>query len=215
MSVLPDKTPDSDPSFVEPSPLFTQRVSGALGRFARGPFLAAAPTERSASGPGPIPGEALLKKALAALELTGTERVLELGSRTGYETALLCHLAERVVSLVPDEESAAARARLLASVGCDNVELVVGHGRGGWPAAAPYRAILVASGATHVPAALLDQLELGGRLVIPLGDASGQLLELLRHHAEGFPSQTLACCQLAMLPWASRRPSSFPWGKPT
>jgi protein-L-isoaspartate O-methyltransferase len=66
-------------------------------------------------------------------------------------------------------------------------------------------------GATQVPAALLDQLAHDGRLVLPLGDASGQLLELVRRNQDGFSSETLGCCHLAMLPWASRRPSSFPW----
>lgn len=158
-----------------------------------------------------MPSEPLLQKALQALELTGGERILELGSTTGYETALLSQLAREVISLAPSPQSAAERTEQMRAAGCHNVSVVVGPGGNGWPPAAPYGAILVASGATQIPAALLDQLELDGRLVIPLGDSSGQLLELVRRRNGGFSSETLACCHLAMLPWASRRPTSFPW----
>jgi len=71
----------------------------------------------------------------------------------------------------------------------------------------------VASGATHLSAKLLDELDLDGHLVVPLGDACGQLLELVHRRADGFFSETLGSCQLPMLPSASRRPSSFPWRK--
>lgn len=199
------------PSAVAASSLTSyRRLRTALGRFPRTQFSksAAAGLEPVESG---IPDEQLLKRSLWALQLRGNERVLELGSRTGYETALLSYLAEEVVSLVPDAESAAARSAVFGSLGCSNVKVVVGHGVAGWPESAPYSAIWVAAGATHVPTALLDQLDLGGRLVIPLGDASGQLLELVHRGQEGFRNETLASCRLTMVPWASRRPSSFPW----
>jgi protein-L-isoaspartate(D-aspartate) O-methyltransferase len=214
MAAVSDRTAVAGPQLVESPPSSTHRVGHALARCARAPFLASPPPlEQGASVPGPIPSEAILKKVLVALQLSGKERVLEVGSRTGYETGLLSQLAEQVISLMPDAEARAQRAELLRSVGCSNVDVVVGDGRAGWLAAAPYSAILVAGGATHVPTALLDQLELGGRLVIPLGDPSGQMLELLHHQGDGFPSETLAYCHLAMLPWASRRPSTFPWGQ--
>jgi protein-L-isoaspartate(D-aspartate) O-methyltransferase len=162
----------------------------------------------------PLPPNALLETVLRALALTRSTRVLELGSRAGYETALLSRLAGHVTSLVDDAQSAQARLRLLGALGCQNVDVVVAAGGSGWPSSAPYSAILVASGATHVPAAFLDQLELDGRLVIPLGDPSGQLLELVRRHAGGVSSETLGLCHLPMLPWASRRPSQFPWNRP-
>lgn len=212
MTAEPANGPPATPISVESSRGHSHRLTSAIAHVARAPFLATVTsTTDTGADPGPVPAEPLLKKALASLELSGRERVLELGSRTGYETALLSRLAERIISLVPDDRTATTRAALLRSVGCENVEVVVGQGPSGWPGAAPYAAIFVASGATHVPAALLDQLDVGGRLVIPLGDASGQVLELLRHQPDGCPSQTLGCCHLAMLPWASRRTSSFPW----
>jgi len=214
MPDVPERASEVTAANVERPHSTLHRVSSAFARFARASFLRV--PQAAAAQPsvhdGPIPDEELLKKALVALQLSGKERVLELGSNTGYETALLSHLAHHVVSLVGDDERAADRTKLLQSLGCHNVEVVAGYGRAGWPAAAPYSAILVASGASHVPAPLLDQLENDGRLVIPLGDESGQLLELLRHRPDGYPSQTLTSCKLPMLPWASRPPSSFPWG---
>jgi len=188
-----------------------QPPNAALTRFARAPFLRAAAGCDRSIGPDAIPSEALLEKVLQALGLSGRERVLEVGSRTGYETALLSHLAGAVISLSSSPETAKVRSELLGASGCHNVRVVVDTGGASWPLAAPYSAIVVTSGATHIPAVLLDQLENGGRLVIPLGDASGQLLELVRRGEGGFTSETLASCHFPMLPWASRRPSSFPW----
>jgi protein-L-isoaspartate(D-aspartate) O-methyltransferase len=147
---------------------------------------------------------------LRGLDLNGSERVLEIGSGSVYEAALLSQLAERVVSLDTSRESAAARLRLLSILGCHNVQVVVGPGGAGWPDEAPYQAILVTGGASRLPVRLLDQLEIGGRLVIPLGDATGQVLELSHKRVDGIVSEALGACHLPMLPWA-RRPSSFPW----
>lgn len=208
MTVAANESAPAEPSEAEPSrAVLPQRLDDLLARLPRALFLEAAP----ASAQEPMPSEGLLKKGLAALMLKGDDRILEVGSSTGYETALLSQLAGEVISLAPSAECADLRARLMKAAGCGNVTLVVGPGGAGWPMAAPYTAIFVASGATQIPAALLDQLALDGRLVIPLGDASGQLLELVRRRHDGFTSETLACCRLAMLPWASRRPSSFPW----
>lgn len=193
--------------------VLAHRLNSAVAHLTRAPFSSTLPTAEQTSPPEAIPHDDLLKKTLMALGLTGSERVLEVGSRTGYETALLSRLAGEVFSLAPNPELAAERAALLGTAGCSNVKVVVGPGQDGWPAGAPYAAIFVAGGATQIPASLLDQLEAEGRLVIPLGDASGQLFELVRRHQDGCISETLASCHLAMLPWASRRPSSFPWRK--
>ena len=146
---------------------------------------------------------------LIALELTGAERVLEIGSSSGYETALLSQLSSEVISLNSDPEQAKARVPLFASLGCHNVRLFMGSGSAGWPDHAPYQAILVASGAPRLPQRLLDQLDIGGRLVIPLGDQSGQVVELVRKHLDGVVSSALGTGHLKMLPW--RRQSVFPW----
>jgi protein-L-isoaspartate(D-aspartate) O-methyltransferase len=171
-------------------------------------FMAARP---GASESGQMPAECV-ELMLSALELTGAERVLETGSSSGYETALLSRLARDVVSLESDQAKAEGRLAVLGALGCDNVRLFLGQGSVGWPGEGPYDAILVAGGASRVPAELLDQLGIGGRLVIPLGDASGQVLELVQKNLDGVSSRALGTSHLPMLPW-SRRPSFFPWNR--
>lgn len=194
------------------------RVREAMERFPRSMFL---PPSTQAPGssagvclPAGIPApEPLLETMLKALELGGTERVLEIGSSSAYETALLSCLASEVVSLDVSPESAQARLRLLASLGCHNVRVFLGHGQAGWAGEGPYQAILVAAGATRLPQPLLDQLDFEGRLVIPLGDSSGQVVELVRKRLDGVTSQALGTSYLPMLPGATRRPSTFPWNR--
>lgn len=189
------------------------RVRAALTRIPRSAFLASvtgspnAPAGVLQQPPAP---QDVAETMLKALELRGSERVLEIGSGSVYETALLSQLADSVVSLDATPESAETRLRLLSILGCPNVRVVVGPGGAGWPNDAPYQAILVAGGASRLPVVLLDQLEVGGRLVVPLGDANGQILELTRKRVDGIVSEALGPCHLPMLPWA-RRPSSFPW----
>jgi len=120
------------------------------------------------------------------LELDGDETVLEIGTGSGYQTAILAQLASRVVTVERLRElSDAAQARL-AALGVENVEFEVGDGTLGWPAGAPYDAILVTAGAPRLPQPLYDQLRPGGRLVIPIGDACVQTLETI-HRGPGGP----------------------------
>ena len=116
----------------------------------------------------------LIASMLAALELTGRERVLEIGTGYGYQTALLSHLAAEVFS-IERLESLAVRAREhLAACGLDDVEVVVGDGTRGLPEAAPFDAIVISAAATEVPGALAGQLVEGGRLVAPVGPDGAQ-----------------------------------------
>jgi len=117
---------------------------------------------------------------LEVLQLTGREKVLEIGTGSGYQTALLAQLADTVFS-VERIPALAAEARLaLQAVGITNVTVLVGDGTLGWRPFAPYDAILVAAASPDVPAPLIDQLADGGRLVIPIGDRHAQVLQLLR-----------------------------------
>jgi len=134
---------------------------------------------------------ALMTEALA---LTGSEHVLEIGTGSGYQTALLAELAHDVVSIERHAELSEQAGAALASCGYTNVQLLVGDGTQGCAESAPYDRIIVAAASSHVPPALAEQLAEGGILVIPLGDSEGQVLEAL-HKVDGrlVPRQLSLC----------------------
>lgn len=137
---------------------------------------------------------------LGALRLEGAERVLEVGTGSGWEAALLSRLAAKVWTvelLAPLAERARAALRRL---GCDNVEVVVGDGSLGWPAAAPYDAIVVAAGAPELPPPLLSQLADGGRLVAPVGRGLlGQSLVRVTRRGDASDYENLGACAFVPL----------------
>jgi protein-L-isoaspartate(D-aspartate) O-methyltransferase len=121
---------------------------------------------------------------LELLRLTGRERVLEIGTGSGYQTALLSHLAAQVFS-VERVPALLERAReVLRSAGVRNVSLLAGDGTLGWRDYAPYDAILVTAGSPAVPQPLADQLADGGRLLIPLGGRDEQTLTVITRCGE-------------------------------
>jgi len=132
-----------------------------------------------------------------ALQLEGNERVLEVGTGSGYQTAILCELLQlaaivRTIEIVPELSWRAART--LEELGYENVELRVGDGSSGWPEAAPFDAILVAAAPKEVPPALLEQLAPGafeGAAAIAAGD---ELQQLVGRHA-----QHAAVCRVGLL----------------
>ncbi len=116
-----------------------------------------------------------------AMELTGNERVLEIGTGSGYQTAILAELAERVFSIERIAALAARARKVLDALNYYNVAIRVGDGTYGWREEAPYGAIMVTAGAPRVPRLLIEQLAVGGRLVIPVGSHHSQsLLKLTR-----------------------------------
>ena len=112
------------------------------------------------------------------LGLQGSEKVLEIGTGSGYQTAILCALAEEVYSIERLPQLAEAALRRLEGLGITNVHVISADGTQGLPEHAPFDAILVTAAAPHVPAVLLDQLAEGGRLVIPVGSRYSQSLQL-------------------------------------
>ena len=122
---------------------------------------------------------------LEALRLTGTERVLEIGTGSGYQTALLGALAGTVFSVERVEALAVAAQRALREAAVANVSVLLGDGTLGWSAYAPYHAILVAAGGPEVPPPLVEQLTPDGRILIPLGERGAQVLTLVERARGG------------------------------
>ena len=127
----------------------------------------------------------IVAKMTEMLELTGRERVLELGTGSGYQAAVLATLADRVYTVERIRPLALKARRALDSLGLLNVNLKIGDGTAGWPEEAPFDAILVTAGAPYLPDCLIEQLAPGGRLVIPVGDRNDQRLVRVRKHQDG------------------------------
>ena len=119
------------------------------------------------------------------LRLTGRERVLEIGTGSGYQTALLSMLAESVFSIERIAELARRAHEVLRTAGCTNVSVLHADGTLGWRPDAPYQGIVVSAASPAVPKTLVDQLASGGRMVIPVGSLEEQVLTLVTKHAEG------------------------------
>src|SRR5205085_2268558 len=128
----------------------------------------------------------MVARICEALQLTGNERVLDVGTGSGYQAAVLAELAAEVhtIERIP-ELAESARASLAAAGYADRVHLHIGDGTLGVQESAPFAAIAVAAAALEAPPALYDQLEPRGRLVVPVGGAGGQWLEVVVRTPEG------------------------------
>ena len=136
---------------------------------------------------------------LEHLALQPTDRALEIGTGSGYATALLSRMCAEVYSIERHAELAAVAEATLARLGYSNVEVRVGDGRLGWPEKAPFDAILVSAAASEIPSALFAQLRAGGRMIVPVGPPASQELQLIRK-INGQPEvQVLEGCRFVPL----------------
>ena len=134
-----------------------------------------------------------------AIELKGAERILEIGTGSGYQTAILSMLAEKVYSIERISSLAARARKVLDSINCSNVVIKIGDGTLGWPEESPYDAILTTAAAPEIPKCYIDQLKIGGRLIIPVGDVYSQVLVKVIKTKDGIIKQDMGGCRFVKL----------------
>ncbi|MBA7680175.1 Protein-L-isoaspartate O-methyltransferase [subsurface metagenome] len=144
-----------------------------------------------------------------SLELKGDEKILEIGTGSGYQTAILAELARKVYSVERMRALAERARKLLEKLGYSNVKILLGDGTLGWEESSPYDRILVTAGARDIPRPLTDQLEEGGVMVIPVGNSYSQDLEVVRKRKNRIKTATVEKCVFVPLigkyGWDERR----------
>ncbi len=134
-----------------------------------------------------------------ALELASTSRVLEIGTGSGYQTAVLAELAGRVFTIERIARLSHEAQAVLSELKYTNIDFMIGDGSKGWPQEAPFDAIMVTAAAAHVPTPLLDQLADGSCLVIPVGGPPDQDLIQLRRDGDAFEERFITRCRFVPL----------------
>ena len=134
-----------------------------------------------------------------ALELTGSEKVLEIGTGSGYQAAILAELARSVITIERLPALAEAAKKVLASLGYTNITVHLAQETLGWPEEAPYDAIIATAGAPRVPDELVAQLKIGGRLVIPVGSRYSQELYKITRKIKKSKIENLGGCRFVSL----------------
>ena len=134
-----------------------------------------------------------------ALELKGNERVLEIGTGSGYQAAILAELAEWVYSVERIRSLANKARKIFDELNCYNIEIRVSDGTQGWKEKAPFEAITVTAGTPEIPQPLMDQLAMGGRLVVPVGNAFSQTLVRVIRTKGGFKREDMGGCHFVKL----------------
>lgn len=178
-------------------PRLSPRVAAALAKIRREAFVPRG-SEYEAYENRPLPigcGQTISQPYIVAimtelLDLHPNDKVLEVGTGSGYQAAVLAELTENVYSIEVIPELAQRAAVALAAEGCSNVRLRTGNGALGWPEEAPFDAIVVTAAAPEIPPALIEQLRAGGRMMIPVGPHRGdQTLVLITKNDAGEVTQ--------------------------
>jgi protein-L-isoaspartate(D-aspartate) O-methyltransferase len=182
------------------------RVLAAIRRVPRHRFVQEALRERAyGDHPLPIGEEQTISQPFivglmsALLELTGREKVLEIGTGSGYQTAVLAELARRVCSIERLPRLAERARATIEALGYDNVWVRVGNGTLGWPDQAPFDRIIVTAGGPSVPPPLVQQLAEGGRMVLPVGSADNQTLTIVENVGGEIRQRTQGECKFVKL----------------
>jgi protein-L-isoaspartate(D-aspartate) O-methyltransferase len=191
---------------IEARGIHDYRVLEAMRKVPRHLFVGEA-LQDQAYGDFPLPiGEGqtisqpyIVAEMTQALEVTPDDRVLEIGTGSGYQTAILAELAFRVYSIERVRELFVGSRRLLDQLGYHNVVLKCSDGTLGWPGESPFDAIIVTAGAPDVPDKLVQQLTVGGRMVIPVGDRFSQTLLKIRKDESGTHTTNLGGCRFVKL----------------
>jgi len=134
-----------------------------------------------------------------ALNLEGSERVLEVGTGSGYQAAILAELVKEVYTIERIAELQEKAKKALDSIGYSNINYKVGDGTKGWPEKAPFDGIIITAATNKVPNSLLQQLDTGGNLVAPVGSKTEQELMVLTRHEDGLEEQSLGRCRFVPL----------------
>jgi protein-L-isoaspartate(D-aspartate) O-methyltransferase len=127
----------------------------------------------------------MIAAMVQAAQIKAEDRVLEIGAGSGYQTAVLAEMASQVFAVERYASLAETAQKILDRLGYRNAKIVTGDGSLGLPEAAPFDAIIVSAAAPRIPQALIDQLAIGGRLLIPVGEADQQVLQLVQRNADG------------------------------
>ena len=141
----------------------------------------------------------IIAQTTQALELQGGERILEIGTGSGYQTAILAQIADHVYSLEKIPQLARRARKVLDLLSCHNVAIRILDGTYGWNEEAPFDAILVSAVSNSIPEKLLDQVREGGRLILPLEEGESQQLVRLQKTEKGWKKEILGPCRFVPL----------------
>lgn len=133
------------------------------------------------------------------LKLTGEEQVLEIGTGSGYQAAILSKLAKEVYTVERLAELAQASKRIFDKLGLDNIKMRIGDGTKGWQEYSPYDCIMVTAGSPNIPAPLVEQLKINGRMVIPVGSKTMQILTYVEKREKKIYTKDILSCTFVHL----------------